>query len=159
MSSRWRRFWRVFFMLEKHHAKWALRENPELRHLPPGAPGWRARLRIALVLMVAMLVWFGIVEGAIWILLSAVGSAVPPRRIGYVALGLTGAQFGGAIMLALWVARRMMNHAIRRAVQRKGIPICIRCGYEPGSWTDRCPECGRPISRPKHTERAERTEK
>ncbi len=49
------------------------------------------------------------------------------------------AQFGA------FVTHRYATHVLRFELRRRGIPICVRCGYEGGDMSaPRCPECGAP---------------
>ena len=42
--------------------------------------------------------------------------------------------------------RRPFQRALREALQRKGVPICLKCGYDLRGQTEpRCPECGTPF--------------
>ena len=63
-------------------------------------------------------------------------------RTGMMLAGLFAgvAPFGIAIMFA----RPKMRRAIRRELVRRGIPICVHCGYDTRNLTEnRCPECGK----------------
>ncbi len=173
MPSRWRRFWRVFFLLEKAQrrrewSKRAIHKHPELRHFESEPLAWRDRVRMAGTVAIAGLVvvaltyatWLAFM-GASWLIelwtdVPRLGNAAQVTRamsiregamkIGIVACILI--QWALWMLLAVVVVPRLHLRACRRALLRRGIPICTRCGYEPGSWTDRCPECGRPINRP-----------
>lgn len=154
MGQRWRHFWRVFFLLEKQpakpHHKWELRQFPELAHFPPGEPSRWMRVRMRLISM--------------WPLGLAYlcGSVLTVAALSVLALffGVISAnamKLGMALVCLPWFVimfaaarpmRRIERRLLRRELLRRGIPICVRCGYEPGSWTDRCPECGRLIVRP-----------
>lgn len=52
-------------------------------------------------------------------------------------------------MLAVpdWLADRRIRLSLRRELNRRGIPVCLRCGYSLQGLTEsRCPECGRPFA-------------
>ena len=72
------------------------------------------------------------------------------------ALGLNGAQRivrvaipGVCVAIGmfglLWLQRRAMRRDIRRILVKRGVTICIPCGYDlTGNTSGRCPECGTP---------------
>ncbi len=42
--------------------------------------------------------------------------------------------------------RKPFQRTLREALQRKGVPICLKCGYDLRGQTEpRCPECGTPF--------------
>ncbi len=45
--------------------------------------------------------------------------------------------------LAIWLTRRDIRHRLRAQLAKKGIPVCIPCGYNlTGNESGVCPECG-----------------
>ena len=49
------------------------------------------------------------------------------------------------ILLHFLTCRRQLQGLIRKDLVRRGIPVCVRCGYDrTGSAGKRCPECGEP---------------
>jgi len=53
---------------------------------------------------------------------------------------------GSAVLVHAWCARRLAQRHLRRYLLRKGVPICLRCGYDLRGQTEaRCPECGGPF--------------
>ena len=63
---------------------------------------------------------------------------------------------GGTLVLAfsmtegwMWLRRRAIERVLRDLLRKKGIPICLHCGYcLRGSPTPHCPECGRSAASP-----------
>jgi len=53
-----------------------------------------------------------------------------------------------ALVTGLWwmhnyAVHKPMKQAVREVLQRRGVPICIKCGYDlRGQSEARCPECG-----------------
>ncbi len=44
---------------------------------------------------------------------------------------------------AIWLTRRDIRRRLRAQLAKKGIPICIQCGYDlTGNESGTCPECG-----------------
>ena len=53
-----------------------------------------------------------------------------------------------AVLSHAWLGRRMAQRYLRRYLRRKGILICLRCGYDlRGLLELRCPECGTSFKR------------
>jgi len=49
--------------------------------------------------------------------------------------------------LAFWLTRRDIRRRLRTQLTKKGIPICIPCGYNlTGNESGTCPECGTPTT-------------
>lgn len=91
-------------------------------------------------------VWCLVMWGGLLLLMLVPGGLQRWARVLVIAGALV--LWGGALFLNRKCSNPIMLRLLRCRVLRLGIPICTRCGYEPGSWTDRCPECGRPIRRP-----------
>ena len=58
------------------------------------------------------------------------------------------------VILLVWtyvtfvlVARRTIQHTLRQRLIERGVPICLKCGYDIRESQDRCPECGGGISK------------
>jgi hypothetical protein len=48
-----------------------------------------------------------------------------------------------AVLLTLWVTRRLITRNLRRRLNERGLPTCIPCGYDlTGNVSGICPECG-----------------
>lgn len=60
---------------------------------------------------------------------------------------ISGAIVGGTSALSVQIFwRRPLQREIRRELNRRGVPICVRCGYNlHGLAEPRCPECGTPF--------------
>lgn len=65
---------------------------------------------------------------------------VPQRFSGGIIGGLVGGLFVYGIG-RIW--RRPMQQCLRQELNKRGIPICMKCGYDlRGQVEPRCPECG-----------------
>ena len=65
---------------------------------------------------------------------------------GFVAYGLPVAYGVLAGFVTLWLVRRRITHYLRRELATRGLPTCLKCGYNlTGNVSGRCPECGTPI--------------
>jgi hypothetical protein len=54
-----------------------------------------------------------------------------------------------ACVVIVWLVRRAASRNIRRALNRRGLPTCVSCGYDlTGNESGCCPECGTTVSRP-----------
>jgi hypothetical protein len=60
-----------------------------------------------------------------------------------------GGLFGGAASFCLWFLnvywffRGLLKRAVRQELNRRGWPVCLRCGYDLHAQVEpRCPECG-----------------
>ncbi len=41
-----------------------------------------------------------------------------------------------------FVVRGSLSPHVRRELNARGIPVCMKCGYDLRASEDRCPECG-----------------
>lgn len=100
------------------------------------SPEREALKRSAVFVTAFLLVYF-----AIWWTLPRL-HFVPPVAA-QVAPGVLALSIGWLIVL---VNRSVRRKAIRRAMVRCGIPICVACGYDLSETdpSDPCPECGSP---------------
>lgn len=83
----------------------------------------------------------------LWALVESTGDTSPPGWV--LLILLIAGPFGCMVALAKslqvpfhdWLSRKHLRTELRR----RGIPICIPCGYEGGDIdAPRCPECGAP---------------
>jgi hypothetical protein len=63
---------------------------------------------------------------------------------GYISAGIVGAAAGISMTYGgFWFARRQIRLYLRHEMRGRGIPLCLRCGYDlRGTPSGRCPECG-----------------
>ncbi len=121
-----------------------LSERPDLRHKigellnrEKFSPKREALIRATITFVVLIGVYF-----ALWWTLPRLHFV--PASIAQAAPGVF------AILAGPWslmiVNRRVQRKAIRRAMVRCGIPICVPCGYDLSKTdaSDPCPECGSP---------------
>jgi hypothetical protein len=93
-------------------------------------------------------VWFLICIGAV-MAIELFERHIPGRRgsMDLSLLGLLVAALGSPVAHgfgAYWIYRSTQR-ILRAELRRRGIPICIACGYEGGDIAaPRCPECGAP---------------
>ncbi|MBN1347708.1 MAG: hypothetical protein JXQ73_33785 [Phycisphaerae bacterium] len=67
-----------------------------------------------------------------------------PPAVGGALAGFLGAMWPFFMVLVL---RSKVRVSLRRQLVERGIPICIRCGYDLRGQTEpRCPECGTPFA-------------
>ena len=67
---------------------------------------------------------------------------LPQSMFGGIVGGITGGS--GTVMLT-WSWRRRCRRYLRAQLIERGIPICLKCGYDLRGQVDpRCPECGTP---------------
>lgn len=64
-----------------------------------------------------------------------------------VLSGIVGGLLGGTATTGwVWFFRREIRDSLRQQLLERGIPICIKCGYNlRGQTQPRCPECGGPF--------------
>ena len=60
------------------------------------------------------------------------------------AVTLAGSICAGAVVyVAIWVTRRGIRRYLREQLVKKGVSVCLNCGYQlRGQGEPRCPECG-----------------
>lgn len=119
-----------------------LSERPDLKHKisellnrEKFSPKREALVRTAIAAVVLLAVYF-----ALWWTLPRLHFV--PSSIAQSAPGLF-AILVGPLSLTI-VNRRVQRKAVRRAMVRCGIPICVPCGYDLSKTdpSDPCPECG-----------------
>ncbi len=99
-----------------------------LSHMIPGLVVW---LFLARPIVRALAVCFG------WLHIPLPHEEY--LRIGIILLAIAAVPLG-----TYWFWRRRIRMVLRQMLQKKGIPICITCGYDlHGLPEPRCPECGR----------------
>jgi hypothetical protein len=135
-----------------------LRGLPELRHLAPDDPAlvrWNRRQWIPQVLSLGVFLSIAVPT---WILALVCIAETMDSNASYSARQLQLLTFSslvlflGSFPLALlggafgaFLAYRIGLRKLRTELRRRGIPICIRCGYQAGDIAaHRCPECGAP---------------
>jgi hypothetical protein len=96
---------------------------------------------------------FAAVAPVVAVLAAHVGLTELGRVAPYVAQFRTlffAAAAGVALPLSFqYLFRRTLQVAIREELNRRGVPVCIGCGYDlRGQETPRCPECGRGFAPP-----------
>ena len=70
-------------------------------------------------------------------------SGVPEWVELYVSPALTGLLVSVGLV---WLGRRDIQRFLRKQLLERGVPICLRCGYDLRGQTEpRCPECGTPF--------------
>ncbi len=68
---------------------------------------------------------------------------------GWSHILIVAAMLLGAVLLAVRCIKRPFQRYLRAELNRRGIAICTRCGYDLRGQTDaRCPECGLPFNGP-----------
>ena len=124
----------------------SLRERilPELIMLEPGPERQRMlqeavngqRTRVAVFLSV-------VGATGLFVLWDKLVASVPSRWSVYLLfmLCLTG------FAIAIWFTQRDIRRRLRAQLARKGIAVCVPCGYNlTGNESGTCPECGREVS-------------
>lgn len=161
--------WRRFLLLEQGSA-WSARQvrrRPELAHIPPTDPYFASRaitarfLRrglpvIAATIATMLLIWYawGFVAQAVLTFMQhpvdANSQGSSRASVHACVVSILVAQWvttlGAGVWMTRWSSRRR-RRTLRGEVRRRGVPICIACGYESGDiHSPRCPECGAPVS-------------
>ena len=121
---------------------------PELNMFEPGPERQRMlqdavngrRTRIAVLLSV-------VASTGVFVLWDKLVASVPSRWSVYLLFTLCLIGFG----IATWFTREDIRRRLRAELAKKGIPVCIPCGYNlTGNVSGICPECGKAI--PKQTQ-------
>ena len=89
---------------------------------------------------------FLVVVGAtgLFVLWDKLVASVPSRWSLHLMLALYLISFG----IAVWFTRRDIRRRLRAQLARKGVPICIPCGYNlTGNESGVCPECGTKVTK------------
>lgn len=161
MSPASRTFWRRFFLLDRKLGWTAgeLKRVPERRHISPRDPffRWRrwflrrgARDGLALVVGVcairAVFILMGVALWNTFVTPAFVAAPNGTRSISVTTYVLIVVQWLAVTTFAFWHifrSARLERRALRSELRRRGIPICIACGYEGGDMSaPKCPECG-----------------
>ena len=81
----------------------------------------------------------------VFVLWDKLVASVPSRWSVYLLFMLCLVGFG----IAVWLTRRDIRRRLRAQLAKKGIPICIPCGYDlTGNVSGTCPECGTGFEEP-----------
>ncbi len=133
-----------------------LRLIPELRHFQPTDPfarRWTDRFGPGWWLMIGAATGLAVVLSLAWHVLALAlfdpltrslhaGTRFELMMMGLVSMS-TLVVVLGAGFLGGRLAHRVRIRVLRTELRRRGIPICIACGYEGGDIdATRCPECG-----------------
>jgi len=87
---------------------------------------------------VSFLIFFLITSAYIWGVQDQLVELHPVVR--RIALSLVVILASGT---AIWFVRPLVRRSLREQLVAKGVPICVRCGYDlRGQIEPRCPECG-----------------
>jgi len=118
---------------------------PELTLLEPGPERQRMfqqavngpRTRVAAILVV-------VGPTGLFILWDKLVASIPSSWSLYLMLMLYLLGLGAAI----WFTRRGIRRRLREQLAKKGVPVCIPCGYNlTGNESGVCPECGTPMQK------------
>ncbi len=93
---------------------------------------------------------FLVVVGAtgLFVLWDKLVASVPSSWSMYLMSMLFVIGFG----IAIWFTRRDIRRRLRAQLAKKGIPVCIPCGYNlTGNESGVCPECATPVPRREST--------
>jgi len=124
-----------------------VRMLPELLHFEAGrerfeafskarAKAGRPALSFLVLIGVILIVWAGRVS--LFFFGGSVGNIADPV-FGVLIYGL----LAGSPLLLIWLWNRRLRRSLRVQLRRKGVFLCIPCGYDlTGNVSGRCPECG-----------------
>ena len=70
---------------------------------------------------------------------------IPDWARDYVGSAVGGLSFSLGFV---WICRRDLQRSLRKQLLERGVPICVRCGYDlRGQTAPRCLECGKPFDK------------
>ena len=113
---------------------------------PLRAGWWNAALLNATVVFLWSIVW-GVVC-FLWLASSGSPRLPAPSPVGVILASLGWiAGLVVAVWFSRWLVRGYLAWHLRTELRRRGIPVCLKCGYEGGDIAaPRCPECGAPAA-------------
>jgi len=91
-------------------------------------------------------VLFGLANFALYVLTSdsIIALGLPKSLVALLYLAYVFA----ALSVPTWFTRRAIRRELRVQLKKRGIPICIPCGYDlTGNVSGVCPECGAAIEK------------
>lgn len=125
-----------------------VRMLPELLHFEPGRERFEAFSQARTKIGLSKASFLG--SGVILFVPLAIGRHLVGSQGGGLKdivdrafpLAFVGA-LGGWSLLVVWLWNRRLRRSLRLQARRKGVFLCIPCGYDlTGNVSGRCPECG-----------------
>lgn len=116
---------------------------PELLLFEPGKDRRRMkRLMIRNSRTVTAYIFFAVF--CVFMVQSILQSTLAQLGLPHWAVTLSGSLSAGAVVYAtIWVSRRKIRRYLREQLVKKGVSVCLECGYQlRGLVEPRCPECG-----------------
>jgi len=83
-----------------------------------------------------MLAWFVCIE-AVMLTVQAFTAPLWAACVGFTVA------ISAPVSTGFWLFRRRIQRSLRRQLIDRGVPVCLKCGYQlRGLMDPRCPECG-----------------